>query len=219
VCSQCVPRLRPCRSFQVNTGQPAVELLEILPVEYASDTAFIAHLYPYDHAERNVTAWLYRLKKGLYRITLAGEGKDEVKGIIVQKQMELRRFSRVTIPLRPGREAVLKIEMLKEMSHAGPLPDLTIDEPVRIDGRIRVEVLNLGAGNAGPFQIRLEDTSGRTLAEQTVPGPAPAADFVPATGIVEFSAVRTTDCDLRVAVDPACRIDEITKENNAVSLP
>jgi len=50
-------------------------------VEHASDTALTAHLYSYLPYEQDVTLRLYRLRKGIYRVKLAYEGKDAAKGL------------------------------------------------------------------------------------------------------------------------------------------
>jgi hypothetical protein len=187
-------------------------------IEYASDTALTAHLYSYDAVERNVTARLYRLKRGMYRVTLTYEGQVDPKGFILAKRQELSRFAKVTVPVRPRREMVLKIELDQKLPDPGPLPDLAIHNLRRSDGRLRAEVLNLGPAAVGPFKVRLEDATGRRLAEQTIPGLRPATDFVPATAQVDFLNVKPTPQGVRALVDPDNAIDEILKENNETVL-
>jgi hypothetical protein len=180
-------------------------------VEHASDTRFVAHLYSYAHEPRDVTMRLFRLKKGIYRITLSPTGRDEPD---IVRTRELRRFSMVTVPVRPGREMTLRIELERALPSPGPLPDLAIDR-LRAEGsRLRAEVLNFGAAVSGPFIVRLEDALGRTVAEQTVAGLESAADFVPGVQDVVFDVPSPSAGPYRVVVDPDHAVEEIATTNN-----
>ena len=47
-----------------------------------------------------------RLVKGIYRVTLAYEGEDASFGTVLDKEVELGRFGKVTVSVRPEREFV-----------------------------------------------------------------------------------------------------------------
>ncbi len=187
-------------------------------IEYASDKALTAHLYSYSPCEHDVTLRLYRLRKGIYRVTLAYEGKDAAKGVILARTQELRRFARVTFPVRPGRELLLRIDLERPLPNLGPLPDLAVGEIKQTGGGLQVEVLNLGSKSAGAFLVCLQDRFDRPLKTQTVPGMKSAEDFVPGIGHVEFRLTSAVSTEYHVRVDPDDVVEEISEENNSATV-
>ena len=157
---------------------------------------------------------LYRLKKGIYRVTLSHAGSTEP---VMARARELRRFSTVTVPIRPAREMTLQIELAQARPDPGPLPDLAVDSLRRQDAQLRAEVLNFGPAAAGPFTVRLEDAQGRTIAEQTLCDLESAADFVPGTAQVGFRVSNDTAACYRILADPDNDIEEILEENNSAA--
>ncbi len=188
-------------------------------IEHASDTDFVAHLYSYERAEREVTVRLYRLKRGVYDIALAGEGKDASTVAPYRQQAELRRFSIVTVPIPPGREVVLRIQRSRELPDPGPLPDLCVDQPQIVDNRVQAEVLNFGPAALGPLTVRLESAAGKTIAERKLAGLQAATAFVPSIAQVTFGLNSPPSAGGRIIVDPDDGIPEITDDNNAARLP
>ena len=185
-------------------------------VETATDTDFIAHMYSYGMVERNVTARLYRIKKGMYHITLAYEGDDSQKGTIVERTEELTRFSKVTVPVRPGREIVLKIDHIEALPDPGPLPDLAIDDIDCTEGIIRANVYNFGAAPAAGITVGIFDSLGRLIEEKNIDTLDSARDFVPKQAEIIFDLKNTDKKPYRISVDPNDSIEEIIEENNDV---
>ncbi len=208
-CGPSLPALTLAATWEQG-GEPSIPKW----VEHASDTRFVAHLYSYEAVERNVTARLLRLKKGIYRITLAHEGAAESETPILTMTRPLQRFSKVSVPVRPKQETVLRVELERELPDPGRLPDLAVHRLGEAAGRLRAEVLNLGAAPVGPFAVRLEDAAGRKLDEQTVPGLDSARTFVPAVEQVEFTIPVGRHTFHRVVVDPDGAVQEILEENN-----
>ncbi len=188
-------------------GDPAIPKW----VETATDTSFVAHIYSYDMVDRDVTARLYRLDKGVYRITLAGEGRDADKGLVYESTAVLGRFSHVTVPVRPGREYVLTVERIMPLPESRELPDLAVAES---DTRGKAILYNFGNAEASQVTVKALDSAGRTLGEQIVSRIASAKDFVPGEAALDFSAFAGR-ID-RIVADPDNEIEEIYEGNNTL---
>jgi len=167
-----------------------------------------------DTAERRVAARLCRLKKGIYRVTLSCEGKDRDRGAVLERTEELTRFSTVIVPVRPGRELVLKVELVKRLPAPGPLPDPAISGAGGSGGKLLVLVNNFGASPAENVAVRIEDHAGKTVSEEVIGYIKCAKDFVPGEAAVVFPV----DCDSpdirRIVVDPGDGMEEIFEGNN-----
>jgi hypothetical protein len=187
-------------------------------IEYASDTKFVAHLYSYAPTEKDVSVRLTRLRKGNYRVTLTRVGHDGEVQTVLTKQTELRRFSTVTIPVRPGREYALTIELESVLPDPGPLPDLAVVAKRLPDGSVEAEVLNFGSGLAGPFAVRAEDADGREIGQESVAGLASAADFVPKSAHLRFQPPANAQAPFRITVDPTNTVEEIQEANNSTTV-
>lgn len=187
-------------------------------IERASDEAFLAHLYSYDEVEQDVAVRLFRLKRGVYRISLIYEGKDAGLGTAFSETKTLSRFSKVTVRVRPGREFALSVERIEELPDPGPLADLAVRGLERTANAVTADVLNIGAAAAADVTVRLEDGSGRTLGEKRIERLKSARDFVPGKERVSFVLPDGVPGAVRIVADPGNRIDEITEENNSISL-
>jgi hypothetical protein len=187
-------------------------------VETASDERFMAHLYSYESVPRDITARLLRLKKGVYRMELAGEGKDAARGVLLSQTRELRRFSLVSVPVEPGCEYRLTVELEKALPCPEALPDLAVDG-LKIEGdRLQAEVLNFGNAPVDAVTVSLEDSAGRVLERKTVSSLKDARDFIWGRQDVSFTLSNRPAGLYRVVVDPDCALEEIFKENNTASI-
>lgn len=186
-------------------------------VETATDTSFIAHMYSYDTVEQDVTARMYRLAKGTYRITLDYEGDDAEYGSILDTVRPLQRFSTVTVPVRPGRELVLRISCIERLPESETRPDLAISSAVLQEGKVCAEIENFGDAAAQNVAVHLVDVTGRTLCEQTV-NLSSSVDFEPGKAVITFASGTSMSSGMRVIVDPWNNIEEIFEENNTIAV-
>ena len=185
-------------------------------VEYASDEKFTAHLYSFALAPRDVTARLFRLRKGVYRVTLSTLAPDGSVTEVYRDHRTLSRFDTVTVAIRPGREYVLNVELEKALPTPGPLPDLALHAAREEGPGIAVDVYNFGNAAARYVLVRLEDASGGMLAEERVAALKSADDFDPARATVSFKLPAGSGEGLRISVDPDQEFEEIFERNNTV---
>ena len=186
-------------------------------VESATDTSLVAHFYSYADTDQEVEGFLYRIKHGLYRVTLEYEGKDKAKGKIVDRIEELERFSTVTVPVRPNREMVFKISLAKKLPDYGPLPDLALSDITREGDTVNAVVYNFGSVKSPAVKVRLVDWAGKNLAERDILALESARDFIPKHAGFSFTMPKGQK-GLRLVVDPDNRVREIVKRNNTLSI-
>jgi hypothetical protein len=186
-------------------------------VESATDTSLAVHFYSYAGTEQEIEGVLYRLKHGMYRITLEYEGKDKAKGKIVDWIEELERFSAVSVPVRQNREMVFKISLVKKLPDYGPLPDLALSDIKREGDAISVDIYNFGSVKSPAVKVRLMDWAGKNLGESEIPAIESAKDFIPKHVMVSFSLPKGQK-GLHLVVDPENKVREIVKRNNTLSL-
>ncbi|MFC1509698.1 hypothetical protein ACFL60_08470, partial [Candidatus Omnitrophota bacterium] len=187
-------------------------------VESATDTSFTAHLYSYDTVERDVTARLYRLVKGIYRVRLDYEGEDASLGTVLDKEIELGRFSEITVLVRPEREFVLHISLVKKLPTQEQLPDLACTEIKSTGSKLKVVISNFGPVPVSQATVRVVDISGRHVAEKRLGEIGSAEDFVPGEVEASFSITKPLSEISRVIVDPEDEIDEIFEGNNTFDI-
>ena len=152
----------------------------------------------------------------MYHITIAYGGDNSIKGTIYERIDELTRFSKVTVPVRPGREIVLNIDLIEALSESGPLPDLAIDDVDCTEGFIRANVYNFGAAPATGITVGMFDCLGRLIDKKTIDNLDSARDFVPKQAEIIFDIKNTELKPYRISVDPNDNIEEIIDENNDV---
>ena len=187
-------------------------------VEAATDTSFTAHIYSYDTVERDVSARLYRLVKGIYRVTLDYEGEYASFGTVLDKEVELGRFSEITVPVRPEREFVLHIDLVKRLPDPGRLPDLACSDIISTGNTLKAVISNFGPVSVSQATVRVVDKSGRPVAETTLGEIESAEDFVPGEAEANFSITAPVSEISHVIVDPEDEIEEIFEGNNRCDL-
>ncbi|MFC2076887.1 CARDB domain-containing protein, partial [candidate division KSB1 bacterium] len=176
-------------------------------------------LYNLSPNERTVTARIWRLEPGSYRVKLGPDkDRDRVMDRAVQSdRLDLRRAMAVELVLPGRQQAVLEIDLIKKTTPLQNLPDPAIGEADlnydRESGKLTVTVHNLGMRSTGAFTVRLSDSDRVTVAEQKIKNIEAPIDLIPRTQEIVFENVKA-GTDYMINLDPENKIDEITDMNN-----
>ena len=132
----------------------------------------------------------------------------------------LERFMEREVRFEPGKYTVLELDLLEQGKPYWERPDLAIDgEDVIVgDSCIRVRVHNVGAVASDITTVVLKAPDGTVLRSSQIP-PLPApVDLYPK--VVEVPLwTRGIDLDgCTIEIDPEGKLEEITRENNCVTL-
>ncbi len=134
--------------------------------------------------------------------------------------IRFERFMKQPVTFAPQTYTVLELDLEQAATPYWERPDLAIDRDDLIvsDSCIRVRVHNIGAAASELTTVVLTGPDGTVLRSSQIP-PLPApTDLYPK--IVEVS-LWTRGLDLEgctVELDPECRLQEITRENNRIAL-
>lgn len=180
-------------------------------VTYSGVDGLEVDMYSFRPRESKVTARLYRLDPGTYRVRLMSGGD-----VLTDETMRFRRFDRLTFMVPPKKAVTLSVTQINADQLPGPRPDLAISPYFveRDGGKVTVTVHNIGDAPSGPFTVSLVSGGGvvSTVEAASLDG---AGDFVPQSVTMKLNgAKKGRPC--RIVVDPDGDIDEIFEENNEV---
>ncbi|MCD6308225.1 MAG: hypothetical protein J7M24_04430 [Candidatus Latescibacteria bacterium] len=185
----------------------------------ADNEGLACRMFSFDPLPRTVTARLFRIDPGVYRVTLAEDRDGKAGSILNSREMRMRRFDTVTLTVPPKKPVLLTVKLIERQPDPGPRPDLAIAgyDCTRDGAAVTVRVSNLGAAPSKETVLRITGAAGRTLAETPVPPIGAPTDFVERSVSVEFTDLPLTGT-LTVTVDQRNRQVEIFEGNNRAAL-
>ena len=190
-------------------------------VEYSGDKRLKVQLYSFDRFDRHVVARLYRLEPGQYRILLKidSDGDGSFKHTLTSTEKSIKRFDRLEFDVPSKIPVLLEVTQIVPAPDKGDLPDLAVSPFFsKLEGsKLTVTVHNIGAADAGKFEVLVTCPGGMELNTKVVDGLKGAADFMP--GKIEMIFENLPPHPLyRVYIDRNGHVDEIFKENNEFSI-
>jgi len=189
-------------------------------VTYADSTKLVCRMFSFRPLERDVTARLFRIEPGTYRIVLSRDENGSPGTILHTEKKRMKRFDTFTVPVPPGTPVLLTVEQVKKDRNAGPLPDLAV-APYDCDRKgntLSIRVSNLGAKGSKKTVVHVYDTKSNKIGQAKVPGIEAPTDFVNKSNWVDIHNLPRKGT-LVVVVDPKDRQKEILEENNRAVIP
>jgi len=141
---------------------------------------------------------------------------DEIDHTLGEKEFVLEhRGDPVPIVLPPRAVTVVEMTQTSPGAPLGLLPDLAAapDDVSYAEGKLSVTVHNVGAANAGPFSVRVEQ-DGNLIGSRTLNGLDYPADLDAKTVALTFDLPSRPASPITVTIDPQDDIREITEVNN-----
>jgi hypothetical protein len=214
-------RIEPLpHSMVVSWDNPDRDLSRL--VTYGSTQSVRINLYNFKDTEQHTKVRLWQIPKGIYSLRIGPDQDDdgiidEVAVSVIEKKLELRRYSTFSIDIPPRENIAVELKLLKSQGASGTLPDLAIQliKDVRVEGDdFIITVHNIGDGPARNFSVQVLDRDGAVIDAQTIDNlPAPT-DFVPKTIDLRFSLHGRAW--KKVVLDRENKVEEILEENNEV---
>ena len=190
-------------------------------VEYSGCDGLSIDMYSFDSLDRKVTARLFRIDPGDYRITLSidRDGDNEYESVISDETKALRRFDTIEITVPPHTNAKLTIKQITVHNEAAKLPDLALSHHFikRDDNSLTATVYNIGLAESGPFTVTLKDSSGRVAASKQLASIPGAEGYTPHYCTVTFDDI-VPDVSYLISADTSDDIFEIFEGNNSVEI-
>ena len=194
-------------------------------IHYADSKKLVVDLFNFTPDDLRARLRVWRLEKGLYRISLGIDRDDDgaidlldgAPQVLQTEVRELARFSIVPLAVPPGRNVAMEIVQLAARPAPGDLPDLAVgqrDLHLLDTGGLEVTVHNIGAAPAEGIEVAIEDGEGRMVAGRIIERlGSPAGDFAACRARILFPGP-LPESPLTVVVDPGNAIEEILEENN-----
>lgn len=184
----------------------------------ADDTSLQALVYSFDEKMRNLKMRLFRINDGRYKIGLyetAGQSHEADKPIW-STEKDLTRFDAITLPIPPGKQLVIKVELIEKYYRPAEISDLAVDpwDVVWENDEIRATIHNLGNAKADNIVVRLLDGE-RVIEDQIISQLDSPTDFVAKHTRILFPKISFSR-NLKIIIDPENKIREILKDNNQV---
>ena len=188
-------------------------------VEYSGNDGLRIAMHSFDTFDRKVTARLYRLDSGMYRVTLRSDddGDGHYEALVSEREQHLDRFGRLTIAVPPKTSVILEVKQIEADPAPGDLPDLaTSGYYIRKRGdSLIVTVHNIGCAPSGQFTVTVLDSQENELKTVKVDSLECPVDFVSKTVDVRISGLPVRD-EYRIILDGEDSIRELFEENNTV---
>ena len=166
-----------------------------------------------------MTARLYRLDSGMYRVTLRSDsdGDGLYETLVSESERHLDRFGRLTIAVPPKKPVILEVTQIEANPAPGDLPDLaTSGYYIQKQGdSLIVNVHNIGCAPSGRFTVTVLDSHDNELRTVNVKSLDCPVDFVAKTVDVRISGLPART-EYRIRLDNNNSIRELFEENNSV---
>jgi len=190
-------------------------------VEYSGDDGLTVQLYSFDRFDRAVTARLFRIRDGNYRVSLRSDpdGDGTYDTVVMDEERHLRRFALLEMSVPSRVPARLEVKQISADPDPGDLPDLaTSDHFITVEGTtVKVTIFNIGSAPSGDFKVNVYCPSGGNLKTVTVDSIPGSTDFVPQKANIVISDLPSRS-GYTVVVDEDNGIKEIFDENNTASV-
>jgi hypothetical protein len=179
-------------------------------------------VYNFDGRPRPVRLRVWELAAGKYSLREGPDANDDdqIDGPAKVRELSLQRASPIELELPSQKVYVVQLNQVQAQARPELLPDLAVGEgDIFYDlatDRLKVVVHNLGAAAAENVTVRFEDPQGKLLQERAIPRLEPPLDLRPKTVTVWLSQPTLHPAArIVVRIDPAGRLEEITRENNS----
>lgn len=192
-------------------------------VRAATPQALRVAAYNFAEKPRKVRMRIWELSPGQYRLHQGAADRDEqFDGTPAVRDLALVRGSFVDLELPPRKVHVIELKQLQARPRPEFLPDLAVgDGDIYYDkatDRLKVVVHNIGAAAAKDVSVRFEDPAGNLLLQRTIAQLDAPLDLQPKTAVVWMPQPLLHPVErIVVRIDPDGRVEEITRENNAIT--
>lgn len=178
-------------------------------------------VYNFDPQPRKVRLRLWELAPGRYQLREGTDGNqdDQIDGEALTRELSVERATQLELELPAQKVYLVELNQLQAQPRPELLADLAIGEGDvfydKATDRLKVTVHNIGAAPAENITVRFEDTEGCLLGERTIARLEAPLDLKPKKATVWLSQPTLhPTASIRIRVDPAGRLEEITRENN-----
>ena len=188
-------------------------------VTYGDSTRIDCRIFSFDPLPRKVTARVYRLKPGVYRVSLLRDNNGFPGEEISVQHLTLTRFSDMEMIIPPQTPVYLSVQREKVLSDPGPLPDLAVADYdcTRDGGTLSVRVSNLGASASPKAELAVFDETGKKIADGVIPPLAAPTDYVEKSVVVQVKSLPEMGT-LRIVVDSGGRLHDMFRGNNETTV-
>ena len=185
-------------------------------VTYADSTSLNCRMFSFDPQPRKVSARLFRIDPGKYKVTLSEDRNGSPGAVISEYTSDLMRYDTIAFEVPSSKEVILTVTRIKKARGPALLPDLAVAsyDCERNGETLRVLVSNLGAAKSKKAELSLYDSDGKRLAKKTVPALDAPIDFVEKSVSIEFTGISRTG-GLRVVIDEKNKVKELYTGNNS----
>lgn len=207
-------------SWQFHPPAKADDLAILIPRATPESIRIIAYNLKSEPVRANLTLW--NILPGEWQIHQRTEidGDDSADGNSGKEKVPLRPSRSILREFPSRKTVILELRRQPGPASSAPLPDWGIGkDDIALQGKtIRVRMHSLGSAEAPAAMVSLVQ-DGKTIAIARVsPLPAPL-DLLPKT--VDITLIVADGTDLpkcKVIIDPDRTLDEITRQNNEISL-
>lgn len=197
---------------------------QIVPLVLESDLDHLKILvYNISNQSARPVMRIWKLEPGVYRITeTMNKGSATIQ--TREKKLNLHRYSAVNLELPPLTKTTIEIRQLQKLRPLSELPDLAIcREDTSCDvlhDFLTIVVHNVGNTRSPATTVCISDEKGKSLTVCQIPPIEAPLDLQPRYKVIKIPKVRNGfySRELVIVVDPNDKIEEITKNNNSLSL-
>ena len=171
---------------------------------------------------REVTMRVWELARGKYELKIGPDNNqdDALDSVRTDLTVEIDRATRLTIPLPANELTLIELNQVGALP-AGSRPDLAVSsEDIELSAdrrKVAVTVHNIGSAPSQPVRaVVYSDTKEELGTEKVGPIPPPN-DLKPQTVRLTIALKKPAPKKWKLVIDPEGTLDEITRENNALS--
>ncbi len=171
---------------------------------------------------REVTMRVWELARGKYELKIGPDNNqdDALDSVRTDLTVEIDRATRLTIPLPANELTLIELNQVGALP-AGSRPDLAVSsEDIELSAdrrKVAVTVHNIGSAPSQPVRaVVYSDTKEELGTEKVEPIPPPN-DLKPQTVRLTIALKKPAPKKWKLVIDPEGTLDEITRENNALS--
>jgi hypothetical protein len=184
-------------------------------VTYGDSTRLDCRIFSFDPLPRKVSARLYRLKPGIYKVSLSRDENGFPGGELSVQRLRLSRFDTIDLSIPSKIPVLLSIQQESKLRDPGQLPDLAVaDYDCKREGKtLSIRISNLGAVVSSKAALCIYDESGRKIAGKGIPIIQAPGDYVEKSVWVQIDTVPEKG-RIKIVVDPQNCLNELFKGNN-----
>jgi hypothetical protein len=189
-------------------------------VTHSGNDRLTVDMYNFDPLERQATARLFRLRDGVYTVSLLiDQDNDGSYETSTSEERRIRRFDDIPVNVPSRTRARLDIEQVTADPQTGDLPDPALgDRYLSLEGNnLTVTVHNLGPVACGAFDVQVRCPSGEDLGRLRIEEIDGSGDYIPKTRSVTFRDLPPRGM-YYITIDPDNKVREIYEGNNTATI-